>query len=79
MARYAGRLPTLAEAGALRQSRTPQNAAAVVATFVKFAWTSLNQSYAELPSGIDERSATGLCQSEDFIRANPVRRTAWDL
>jgi hypothetical protein len=28
--------------------------------------------------GIDESSATGLCQSEDFIRANPVRRTARD-
>jgi hypothetical protein len=31
-----------------------------------------------LPGGIDESSAIGLChQSEDFIRANPVRRTAW--
>jgi hypothetical protein len=24
-----------------------------------------------LPGGIDESSATRLCQSEDFIRANP--------
>lgn len=35
-------------------------------------------SCAELPGGIDESAATGLCQSEEFIRANPVRQTGWD-
>jgi hypothetical protein len=72
MARYAGRLRTLAEAGALRQSRTPENTAAVVRHFCEFARTSLNQSCAELPGGIDERSATGFANRKILFVPIPL-------